>query len=128
MEKENKLGTLIIGCGIEVHRELGGPGLLEDVYEEALCDEFERAGLPYGRQIHRPIIYKGRKLRKPLYIDLLVEDLVIVECKATSKHQEIFESQLLTYLRLSGLRVGYILNFGMARLKDGIRRVINDRV
>ena len=123
--KLNEISDKIIKASIEVHRTLGGPGLLEGVYEEALVFELEAAGLNVKRQVVLPIIYKGCQLGSPLRIDLLVEGEIIIECKATSENNSIFEAQLLTYLRLSGKSLGLVLNFGHKILKDGIRRVVN---
>ena len=123
---KNELTEKIIRAAIEVHKTLGGPGLLEAVYEEALVFELEAKGLKVERQVVWPICYKGNELGIPLRIDLLVEDSVIVECKATSENHPIFESQLLTYLRLSKKSLGLVLNFGQKYLKDGIRRVVNN--
>lgn len=121
----NKLTDKIIEAAIEVHKTLGGPGLLETVYEEALVFELECRGLNVRRQVVLPIRYKGNKLGNPLRIDLLVNNEVLVECKATSENHPIFESQLLTYLRLSEKTLGLVLNFGQKYLKNGIRRVVN---
>lgn len=123
--KLNEISDKIIKASIEVHRTLGGPGLLEGVYEEALVFELEAAGLNVKRQVVLPIIDKGCQLGSPLRIDLLVEGEIIIECKATSENNSIFEAQLLTYLRLSGKSLGLVLNFGNKILKDGIRRVVN---
>ncbi|HET6267781.1 MAG TPA: GxxExxY protein [Acidobacteriota bacterium] len=122
---ENKISHIAIECAIEVHRTLGGPGLLESVYEEAFAFELEQRQLNIKRQTPVPIRYKGIVLASNLKIDLMVADLVLVECKATSKYDDIFQSQLLTYLRLSGLKLGLVINFGQRLLKDGIYRVVN---
>jgi len=122
---ENELSFEIIGAAIEVHRELGGPGLLEDLYEEALKFELEQRGLKVQRQVGFRVIYKGHELTKRLVIDLLVEGLVIVEAKAVEKYHSIFESQLLTYLRQTNKRLGLVINFGEPIVKDGIHRVVN---
>jgi len=121
----NQITDQIIQAAIEAHKTLGGPGLLETVYEEALVFELESRGLDVQRQVSLPILYKGNQLGNPLRIDLIVEDTVIIECKASSENHPIFESQLLTYLRISGKSVGLVLNFGQKYLKDGIRRVVN---
>jgi GxxExxY protein len=123
--EENEISRRIIQAAIEVHRELGGPGLLESVYESALAWELDRNGLFVERQVTCPIHYKGVQLDHPFRIDLLVNGLVVVECKASSEHHPIFESQVLTYLRLKKLKLGLVLNFGKATLKDGIHRVVN---
>jgi GxxExxY protein len=122
---ENELSKVIIGAAIDVHKELGGPGLLEDVYEECLCDELSLRKVEVERQIDVPIVYKGKILRKPLTLDVLVGDKVIVEAKAAEKHNPIFEAQPLTYLRLTGRKLGLVINFGETRVTDGIRRVVN---
>ena len=122
---ENEISKQIVLAAIEVHRTLGGPGLLESVYEEALAWELAQSGLETQRQVHLPILYKGRLLGIPLKIDLIVNRSVIVECKATSKYNEVFESQALTYLRLSGMKLALVINFGEPLVKDGIHRVVN---
>jgi GxxExxY protein len=122
---EDELSHLIIGRAIDVHRTLGGPGLLERVYEEALAWEVEQMGLKVERQVSVPIHYKNQKLGTPLYLDLLVDGQVIIECKATSEHNKIYEAQTLTYLRLMDLKLGLVINFGQRVVKDGIHRVVN---
>ena len=122
---ENEIGRVIVDSAIEAHRTLGGPGLLESVYEEALLWEIEQRGVSVQRQVSLPIPYKGNTLASPLRIDLIVDDRVIVECKATTKYSDIFESQVLTYLRLTGLRLGFVINFGERLVRDGIHRVVN---
>ena len=122
---ENELSRVIVDCAIEVHRTLGGPGLLEGVYEEALVWELDQRGLAVARQQPVPIVYKGHTLASPLKIDVMVNGLVIVECKATVQYNAIFEVQLLTYLRLTGLKLGLVINFGERLVKDGIHRVVN---
>jgi len=122
---ENEIGTAIVDAAIEVHRVLGGPGLLECVYEEALCYELEMRGLSVSRQKIVPLVYKEKKLAHDLRLDVLVQDKVIVESKATSQYNSIYEAQVLTYLRMSQLKLGYVINFGEKRVRDGIHRVIN---
>jgi GxxExxY protein len=122
---ENELSYIIIGAAIEVHRSLGGPGLLEDMYEEALYYELQSRGLQVQRQVGFKVTYKGRVLKKRLVIDLIVEDLVIVEVKAVNAWHEVFEAQLLTYLRQTDKRLGLVINFGEVRVKEGIHRVVN---
>ena len=122
---ENDISKVILHSTIEVHRTLGGPGLLESVYEEALAWELNQAGLSVKRQLLVPIHYKGNVLSTPLKLDLLVEDLVIVECKATAKYNEVFEAQTLTYLRLMDLKLGVVINYGEPTVKDGFHRVVN---
>jgi GxxExxY protein len=118
----NVLTSRIIGSAIEVHRCLG-PGLLEPLYESALCIEFDEAGIEYHRQLRIPACYKGRPLGE-YRIDLLVADAVVVEVKAVALMHPVFEAQLLTYLRLTGKRVGLLINFNSKLLKDGIKRLV----
>ena len=122
---ENEISQVIVDAAIEVHRTLGGPGLLESVYEEALVYELTSRNLKVERQKPVPIPYKGTVLATPLRIDLLVEKRVIVEIKAVTQYNSVFEAQLLTYLRLTDLRLGLVINFGERLLKDGIHRVVN---
>ena len=122
---ENEISRLIVQSAIEVHRALGGPGLLESVYEEALCWELQQQNLDVKRQLSLPIPYKGHTLASPLKIDLMVNRLVIVECKAVSQYNAVFEAQTLTYLRLTQLKLGMVINFGERMVKDGIHRVVN---
>ena len=126
MSTENEISHQIIRCAIEVHRTLGGPGLLEQVYEEALAWELSEAGLSVERQVTVPLSYKGKKLSAPLRIDLIVDRKVIVECKATARYNDFFAAQTLTYLRLTGLKLGLVINFGERMVGNGVRRVVND--
>jgi GxxExxY protein len=116
----------IIGATIEVHRELGGPGLLESIYEEALAWDMAHRGLLVERQVAVPIKYKGNQLANALRLDLLVEKRVIVECKATTQYNDIYEAQLLTCLRLLKLQVGLVINFGEKFAKNGVHRVVHN--
>ena len=111
---------------VEVHRILGGPGLLEDIYEEALCYELSLRSVPVRRQVGVPVIYKGNELRKRLVLDILVGERVIVEVKAVEQYNVIFDAQLLTYLRLSDRKLGLVINFGESVVKDGVHRVVNN--
>lgn len=122
---ENEISKHLVDCAIEVHRTLGGPGLLESVYEEAVCWELTQRGLRVERQIDVPIIYKGQTLAAPLRLDVRVEKSVIVEVKATTTYNSVFEAQALTYLRLLDLRLALVINFGEKLVKDGIHRVVN---
>jgi len=115
----NHLTESIIGCAIEVHRHLG-PGLLEGTYEEAHCIELADAGWNFQRQLMVPVMYKGRKIEYRL--DLIVEDLVVVEIKSVERFDPIFEAQVLTYLRVTGKKVGLLINFNSRLLKDGLKR------
>jgi len=112
----------VISCAIEVHSTLG-PGILENVYEEALGHEFTLRGIVDERQKEINLQYKGKEIGRHR-IDFLVEDEVIVELKAVEGMNKIYEAQLLTYLRAKGKRVGLLINFNVARLKDGIKRLI----
>lgn len=122
---ENEIAAKIVDCAIEVHRTLGGPGLLEGLYEEALAWEIAGSGLGVVRQKALPVSYKGRALSLPLRLDLLIENRVIVECKSVSQYNSLFEGQVLTYLRLTDRRLGLVINFGEKFVKDGIHRVVN---
>jgi GxxExxY protein len=122
---EEAISNQIIGASIEVHRTLGGPGLLESIYEAALCQELRLRGLRIQRQRPVQVVYKGEEIREPLFIDILVEDKVLVEVKATEKNHPIYETQVLTYLRLTGIKLGLLINFGAPYVKDGVSRVIN---
>ena len=122
---ENEISKVIVDGAIEVHRVLGGPGLLEGVYEEALAWELTARGLFVERQQEVPIRYKGNTLGYPLKFDLRVNGLVLIECKATTEYNAIYEVQLLTYLRLLDHRLGLVINFGEKLVKDGIHRVVN---
>jgi GxxExxY protein len=123
---ENEVSKKIVDASIEVHRTLGGPGLLESVYEEALVYELELRGCKVERQKPVPIIYKSCALATPLRLDLLVDETVIIDCKATVQYNKIFEAQVLTYLRLSGRKLGLVINFGEKLVKNGIHRVVNN--
>ena len=122
---EDELSERILGAAIEVHSTLGGPGLLESVYEEALVVELAHRGLRCKSQVACSATYKGVVLRSGFRVDLLVEDLVVVECKATANDHPVHMAQALTYLRMLGLRLALVLNFRKPVLKDGIRRVVN---
>ena len=120
----NNISRQIINSAIEVHKELGA-GLLESIYECCLMDELKRNGLFVERQVKVPVVYKGNKLDKEFFIDILVENKVILELKAVEIILPIHEFQLLTYLKLSGKKLGLLINFNVLLLKDGIRRKIN---
>jgi len=120
MEAINKLTEKVIGCAIEVHRVLG-PGLLESVYEEALCIELSDAGLKFQRQVNIPAVYKGRQVGQ-YRIDLIVEESVIVELKSVDRHDPVFEAQIMTYLRVTGKKIGLLINFNSKLLKSGVKR------
>lgn len=122
---ENELSRVIVESAIEVHTALGGPGLLESVYEEAFVWELESRGVEVKRQVSVPIPYKGHLLATPLRLDLCIDGVVIVECKASAHPNPIFRAQLLTYLRLTGLKLGLLINFGERVVRNGIHRVVN---
>ena len=129
-EEYNKLLSLsntIIGAAIEVHKELG-PGLLESVYEDCLKVELEMKGLNVKTQIDLPLIYKGKDTGKNYRIDMLVDDSFIVELKAVEEIRPLHEVQLVTYLKLADIKMGLLINFNEAVLKDGIRRKINSDI
>jgi GxxExxY protein len=111
----------IIGAAIEVHRTLG-PGLLESIYEEALCYEFDLRGILYARQVEIDVIYKD-KVIKGQRIDILVEEEVIVEIKSLTKLPEVSTAQILSYLKATGLKRGLLINFGTKMLREGLKRI-----
>jgi GxxExxY protein len=116
----NKLTERIIGCALEVHRQLS-PGLLESVYESAMCIELELAGLEYERQRMVPVVYKGRPIGDHR-LDLLVEDTLSVELKSVERLDPLFQAQVLSYPRLTGKPLGLLINFNSRLLKEGIHR------
>ena len=122
---EDVLSYKIIGSAIEVHRVLGGPGLLESIYQSALCHELMLQGLRVEREVAVPVMYKGVAVKESLFLDIVVEGRVIVEVKAVEKTNPIFETQLLTYLRLTDRKLGLLINFGARYVKDGICRIVN---
>ncbi len=113
----------IIDCAVAVHKELG-PGLLESAYEECLFFELNSIGLDVVRQLPMPLIYKGHRMDIGYRIDLLVEEKVIIEVKAIDSINPVHQAQIMTYLKLSGCRIGLLINFNVDYLKDGIRRLI----
>ena len=121
--RNDPLTEKIIGFAIGVHRHLG-PGLLESAYEECLCYEIEQSGLSFRRQVALPIVYKAVRLDCGYRMDMVVQDQVIVELKTVERLLPIHEAQMLTYLKLSGIRIGLLLNFNTSVLKDGIRRML----
>ncbi len=121
---ENQIGTIVVDAAIAVHRELG-PGLLETVYEKVLLHELRQRGLQAERQIPVPIEFRGIRLDEGFRADIIVEEKVILEIKSVEKFNNAHKKQLLTYLRLTGMKLGYLLNFGQALMKDGIIRTVN---
>jgi GxxExxY protein len=121
---ENEISETIIGCAIEVHKSLG-PGLLESAYLECLFFELQKAGLQVEKQKPLPLIYKEVKLDIGYRIDLVVEGKVIIELKSVDSINDIHIAQVLTYLKLSGCKLGLLMNFNVLRLVDGIKRLVN---
>ena len=121
----NDLSNSIIGAAIDVHKDLG-PGLLESSYEECLCHEFNLRNMPFKRQQELPVTYKGKKLDCGYRLDIVVDQAIILELKSCEVIIPIHRAQLLTYLKLSGLRLGFILNFNAFLMKEGIVRMVND--
>ena len=118
-----ELTERVIGLAIDVHRDVG-PGLLESVYERCLCYELGQAGIEFERQVAVPVIYKGMHLDEGFRADIVVDSTVILEIKAVAAILPAHEAQLQTYLRMSGTRIGLLLNFSAPRLKDGLRRFV----
>jgi GxxExxY protein len=125
--KENEIGNLIVRSAIELHRDLG-PGLLETVYEMTLARKLEKQGLSVARQVSIPIEYEGELFTEGFRVDLIVEGKVIIELKSVEVINPAHKKQVLTYLRLTGMKLGYLLNFGEALMKDGITRTINGQL
>ena len=122
-EKINIITEKIIGASIEVHKALG-PGLLESAYEECLCYELKNAGLRIERQTQLPVLYKEVTINCGYRLDIVVDSKVIVELKTVEKLMPIHEAQLLTYLKLTNIHVGLLINFNVPVLKDGIKRIV----
>ncbi len=122
---ENELSNLIVGAAIKVHRALG-LGLLESTYEECLCHESSINQIPFQRQAPMPVVYKGIQLDCRYRVDIIVDNKVILELKSVAEIQPIHKAQLLTYLKLSGLKLGMLLNFNVQLMKDGINRFVNN--
>ena len=117
------VGRDVVDAGLKVHRTLGA-GLLESAYETCLAFELESRGLRVARQSSLPVVYEGRRLDDGCRLDLLVEDSVIVEVKAVEALSRLHEAQIITYLRLSNLRLGYLLNFNVPLFRNGLRRIV----
>ena len=122
---ENEIARVTVDAAVEVHRTLGGPGLLEKLYEEALVHELRLRRLQVERQVPVPVLYKGLRLSSDLRVDIVVEGIVLVECKAAEENHSVFLAHALTYLRLTGLKLALVINFGQPTLKNGILRVVN---
>lgn len=124
MKREDEISAEVIATAIEVHRALG-PGLLESAYEECLARELEIRALGFVRQVPLPVKYKGFTLDCGYRLDLLVEDLLVLELKAIDRLLPVHEAQLLTYLKLSGKKLGLLLNFNVPLMKEGLKRIVN---
>ena len=120
--QDNPLTHKIIACAIEVHKKLG-PGLLEKLYKEAMVVEMELNGLKAEKNVKVPVAYKGKPIGD-YFIDLLVDDSVILELKSVERHDPIFEAQILAYMKLTGKKVGLLINFNSKMVKDGIKRFV----
>ena len=123
-EDINDLTGIVIGAAIEVHQALG-PGLLESAYEECLCHELKLRGIQFERQVELPIEYKGTKLDCAYRMDIVADYQLILELKSCAKLEPIHQAQLLTYLKLTGLKVGLLINFNVPVLRQGIKRLVN---
>src|SRR5205085_6416396 len=123
MDERDPLSEQVIGAAIEVHRILG-PGLLESVYQKCLAHELTLRGIDHRQQVQLPIVYKGATLDCTLFMDLVVADQLVVELKTVDKLQAIYEAQLLTYLKLSRIHRGLLINFNVPLLKDGLKRMV----
>ena len=124
---ENEIGTIVVDCAVRLHQDLG-PGLLETVYEVTLARKLEQRGLSVERQVPIAIEYEGQKFDEGFRADLIIERKVLVELKSVETIHPAHKKQLLTYLRLTEMKLGYVLNFGEAIMKDGITRTINGEI
>lgn len=120
----DEIASTVVNCAIEVHRILG-PGLLESVYEVCMEHELSTAGLKVSRQVPVPIFYEGVKMEKAFFIDLLVEEEIILELKVVEKVLPVHEAQLISYLKLADKKLGFLMNFNAPLMKNGIKRRIN---
>jgi len=121
--REELLGKEVVDCAYKVHKSLG-PGLLEKVYEICFCYELDKKGISYKRQVDVPIVYDGITFDEGLRLDVLIEDTVICELKALDTINPVWEAQLLSHLKLLNKRLGYLINFDVPLIKDGIKRMI----
>ncbi|MDP4210608.1 MAG: GxxExxY protein [Bacteroidota bacterium] len=124
-DEYEQVGKLILNSCFEVHKELGA-GLLESVYECCLIDELRSRNLNVKNQVKLPVVYKGRTLEKEFIIDLLIEDAIIVELKSVEELMPVHEVQLVTYMKLADKRQGFLINFNVSLMKEGIRRKVNN--
>ena len=123
--RENELATEVIGAAIEVHREMG-PGLLESIYEECLLHEIRERVIHAEQQVAIPVLYKGKRIKNDLRLDLWIERQVIIEVKAVEALNPVHWAQLMTYLKLTNNRLGLLINFNVKLLKQGVKRIAND--
>ena|SRR5690606_6273176 len=122
---ENEISNIVIGCAIEVHKQLG-PGLLESAYKECLAYELFQQGLQVSKEVPMPIVYKEVKLDHGYRMDLLANNKVVIEIKTVEFISDVHEAQLLTYLKLGNYKLGLLLNFHTTMLKNGIKRMVNN--
>jgi len=122
-EREEAIAQKIVDAAYAVHKKLG-PGLLEKVYEVCFCHELSKRGLKYQRQVDIPIIYDGMVFDEGLRLDILVEDLIICELQSVEEMNPVWEAQILSHLKLAGMRLGFLINFNVPVIKDGIKRII----
>lgn len=118
-----RIAREIVDSAYKVHSALG-PGLMESVYEACMCHELKKRGVPFAKQVSLPIVYDGLRLESGLRLDLLVDNTVVVELKAVEQMLPVFETQLLSYLKLTNMRLGFLINFNVPLIKQGIRRII----
>lgn len=121
---ENEIGKIVVDCAVKLHMELG-PGLLESVYEVLLAHRLEKRGLKVERQVHISIEYDGIRFDEGFRADLILEGKVLLELKSVEQTTKVHKKQVLTYLKLTGIKLGYLLNFGESLMKDGIHRILN---
>lgn len=124
-DEYESIGKTILDCAFEVHKELG-PGLLESIYEECLCEEIRKKGLKVENQVYLPLVYKGRSLNKNFRIDVLVENVIIIEIKSAIDLYSVDEAQLVSYMKLADKHLGYLINFNVPLLREGIKRKVNN--
>lgn len=122
-DEEERVATAIVDAAYAVHQNLG-PGLLENIYEVCFCHELQKRGLSYRRQVVVPIVYDGITFDEGLRLDVLAEELVICELKAVETMNPVFMAQILSQLKLTGKRLGFLINFNVPKIKDGIKRVV----
>jgi GxxExxY protein len=122
-KREDLIASKIVDAAYNVHKKLG-PGLLEKVYEVCFCHELSKRELKYKRQVELPIVYDGITFEECLRLDVLVEDIIICELKAKDEVNPVWQAQLLSHLKLTGKRLGFLINFNVVLIKDGIKRII----